>query len=369
MKKMVLYKPKQSSIIILTQISNNFMDFIKIKYEVLTFVSKIKEIKYRNIDKSKTTNSLVKLKKIDNRTVLGNSREIRLFGILRNESLRLPYFFQHYKQMGVDRFFLIDNNSVDNSSAIILKEDKTHLFFTNESYMNHWQWMEYLLETFGKNHWCIVVDIDELFYYPNFDIMPLPSLIKYLEKYKFTSISTLLLDMYADNNILEIEYKETTNPLEVLPFFDTEYYKTAFVFYDNKKLKPFQINAYAGGMRERVFGKMNPTDILSKVPLFKYSDDVYLVQGMHAITNTNPADIEGVVFHTKFLSDFIGEVQEEVSRKQHYGNAIRYEHYAKTIDKQPKLNFYYEKSKKFKDANQLVELGLMKTSNEFEGFC
>ena len=34
--------------------------------------------------------------------------------------------------------------------------------------------------------------------------------------------------MYADNNILEVEYTQT-NPLEILPFFDAEYYKIAFV--------------------------------------------------------------------------------------------------------------------------------------------
>lgn len=343
-----------------------------LKYRWITLLSKAKE--YWSIKKKRREYNLRRkesvktLNRIDQYSIPADLNEIRLFAIMRNESMRLPHFFQYYKQMGVNRFFIIDNNSTDNSVEIALKEINLHLFSTNETYKNHWFWMEHLLDTYGKNYWCIVVDIDELFYYPNFNTISLPSLIKYLEKHKFTSISTLLLDMYADNNILEVEYTQT-NPLEILLFFDTEYYKASFVFYDNKNMKPIQISAYAGGMRERVFGKMNPTDILSKVPLFKYCDGVYLVQGMHAITNTNSADIEGVVFHTKFLSDFIGEVQEEVSRKQHYGNAIRYEHYAKTIDKQPKLNFYYEKSKKFKDANQLVELGLMKTDNEFEGFC
>jgi hypothetical protein len=37
--------------------------------------------------------------------------EIRLFARCRNEILRLPAFFQHYRAMGVDRFYIVDNES------------------------------------------------------------------------------------------------------------------------------------------------------------------------------------------------------------------------------------------------------------------
>jgi hypothetical protein len=90
---------------------------------------------------------------------------------------------------------------------------------------------------------------------------------------------------------------------------------------------------------------------------------------MHSLSNTNPADIEGVVFHTKFLNDFISEVKEETVRGQHYDNAIRYKHYEATIDKNENLNFYYDGSFEYESNEQLIELGLMKTSEQFEDFC
>ncbi|MDP1816528.1 MAG: glycosyltransferase family 2 protein [Leadbetterella sp.] len=309
------------------------------------------------------------LSNVDGKIIEIGKGEILLIAILRNESLRLPYFLEYYKSLGVDKFFFVDNNSSDMSREIILKEPKAHLFFTAESYTNHWYWMEYLLEMYGKGHWCLVVDIDELFSYPNSNLVTLPSLIEYFEQNNFTSFSSILLDMYSSEEVNDCKISCKSNPMESLQFFDIDYYKVPFTFIDRKNNLPIYIHAYTGGMRERVFGKMNPLDILTKIPLFKFEKDIYLVQGMHAISNTKPADIEGVVFHTKFLHDFIEEVLEESERGEHWNNAIRYKHYKDTISVLPKLNLHCEHSIKYENNTQLVELGIIKTSPEFEKYC
>ena len=328
---------------------------------------KRKKIKFQY--KKARKRSVQTLKKIDIFSIPNNLKEIRLFAIMRNESLRLPHFLAYYKQLGVDRFFFIDNNSYDNSAKIILEQENTHLFHTSETYVNHWYWIEYLLETYGQNHWCIVVDIDELFYYPNIDLVSVPRLIDFLEKNKFTAIRTFLLDMYSKTNIADTKYDIGNSPLDVISYFDTKYEQIYFSFPDRKQTKYFSDIIFIGGMRERVFGKTSPPHILSKIPLFKYESATYLAQGMHAINGAKLADIQGVVFHTKFLSDFIDEVKKEVIRGQHYGNAVYYKNYETQINNNPAINFYNNASEKFKDANQLVSLGIMQTSEQFEQFC
>lgn len=302
---------------------------------------------------------------IDDNIIDIKKKEILLFAILRNESLRLSSFIDYYKTLGVDRFFFIDNNSSDMSREIILKEPKAHLFFTEESYIKHWYWMEYLLEMYGQDHWCLVVDIDEFFAYPNSETMKLPCLINFLENSNYEAIRCFLLDMYSNNEIVE----NWKSPLEILNYFDKDYHETYFTFQNKKTHLPYKFKIFEGGMRERVFGKTNPPHILSKVPLFKYTSKTYLSQGMHAIDNNELADIQGVVFHTKFLSDFIDEVKEESVKGQHYGNAFYYKHYLETIQKNESVTYYHEDSLKYKDSKQLVELDLMKTSEQFECFC
>lgn len=318
--------------------------------------------------KKQYLNSVSYLKRIENSVIPFDTNEIRLFAIFRNESLRLPHFIEYYKQLGVDRFFFIDNNSTDTSQEIILKENNTHIFSTSETYVNHWYWMEHLLETYGKNHWCIVVDIDELFSFPHAENLKIRDLIRFLETNKATAIRTFLLDMYSPHQIDSTNYNGG-NPLNYIPYFDKEYKHSFFRFLDRATFNDFTSVIFTGGMRERVFGEINPPHILSKIPLFKNINGSYLVQGMHAINGAKISDIQGVVFHTKFLSDFIGEVKEEVKRGEHYGGAFYYKHFENEIRNNPEIGFYYEGSIKYLDSQQLVNLGLMKTTEKFEFFC
>jgi hypothetical protein len=294
--------------------------------------------------------------------------EIRLFAIMRNESLRLAHFLHYYKSLGVDRFFLLDNDSSDDSASIGIDTPDVHVFKTLDDYRNHWIWMEYMLEKFGNGHWCLVVDIDELFYYPAAESLSIKDLCKYMEGINETSIKALLLDMYSTEAIPDIKYENGGNPLDIVSCFDKDYQNLKFPFYNRKKLEYYYFDTFTGGMRDRVFGKSTPPTILSKVPLFKNVKGTYLSQGMHAISGSRLSSLQAVVFHTKFLSDFISEVKEECIREQHYGGAFYYKIFKKKIDENPELNFHFEGSVKFKDSQQLIDLGMMKTTDAFEKY-
>lgn len=326
----------------------------------------MKNIFYRKKDKVTGNKPLTR---IDNNDIDVGVKDVLLFAKLRNEALRLPHFIDYYKNLGVNNFFFVDNNSDDNSREIILDEPSAYLFYTEENFKNNWFWMEYLIEMYGLGHWCLVVDIDELFTYPNSERINLHLLANYMEQYSYTSISSLLLDMYSEKDFGDINYRPGQNPLASINYFDTSYEKTAFTFPDRKNKEILHINGYTGGMRERVFGRMIPADILTKISFFKHDKSVYLVDGMHAISNTKSADLEGVVFHTKFLDDFPGEVFEESKREQHYDNAIRYKHFEKSLIARPNFNLHFEGSVKLQSQEQLIDLGLMKTSSCFEEFC
>ncbi|WP_169578060.1 glycosyltransferase family 2 protein [Rudanella lutea] len=311
--------------------------------------------------------TIISVRNISNDKIFNNN-EIRLFAIMRNESLRLPHFFEYYKSLGVDRFFLIDNSSTDDSVQIALQCQAVHVFRTTDSYVNHWYWMEHLLEKYGKGYWCVVVDIDELLYFPQAEKLSIPKFCQFLEETGSTAFRALLLDMYADKPVNSSNYTPGQNPLTVVSNFDKEYEKIQFSFFDRLRWQFFESIIFTGGMRDRVFGKSTPPSILSKIPLFKYLPDTYLVQGMHAINGAQISDLQGVVIHTKFIHDFIEEVREECVREQHYGNAFYYKHFNQRITQNPSLNLSFSGSVRFQDSAQLVELGLMKTSEQFEEF-
>ena len=74
------------------------------------------------------------MKRLDNRVIPTDLDEIRLFMIVRNEKLRIPFMMSKYREFGVDRFFIVDNNSTDATIDKIFGQDDVHVFQTTESF-------------------------------------------------------------------------------------------------------------------------------------------------------------------------------------------------------------------------------------------
>lgn len=313
--------------------------------------------------------SMATIKSLQQQPLVPDRREIRLFAIMRNESLRLPYFLSYYKTFGVDRFFFIDNNSTDNSAMLALSHPQVHVFQTTDSYRNHWYWMEHLLEKYGKNQWCVVVDIDELLTFPYADTLRLPDVCAFLESTGDTALRALLLDMYSDKPVQEAVYELGADPLQTTPFFDAFHYEVTFPYFDRKRWQSFPSTHYTGGMRERVFGISTPVTSLNKFPLFNYTPETYLGQGMHAINGARVSAMQGVVFHTKFLHDFVQEAAEESLREEHVNNAAYYKDFNRKLHQHPDLCLANAESVRYENWQQLVMLGLIKTTTAFETYA
>jgi glycosyltransferase involved in cell wall biosynthesis len=302
----------------------------------------------------------------DDRLIPESADEIRLFMVVRNEALRLPYTINYYRKMGVNRFFIIDNNSTDTTREFLLAQPDTHVFFTGQSFTGFWKWIEALLERYGKNHWCLVVDADEIFVYPHYEAISLFDLCKYLDKMKHDAIHSILVDMYPDKEVALNRYQAGDDLFQNSPYFDPYCYARDYWEWRNPKTgRDFCFNAYHDGTRFRIFGLHV---CCSKVPLLKYSDKVYLTEGMHTIDGANLSELQGAVLHFKFLPDFASRVNEEAEREQHWNNAYEYKVYAKKINEGNFKRLYHQGSLKYEGSNQLVKLGFMKSSMDYENY-
>ena len=225
-----------------------------------------------------------KYKKIDKRNIPNKKDEIRLFAIARNESMRLPYFLRYYFEKEIDRIFLIDNNSDDDSLEIALAYPNVHVFKIDEGYKNHWNWMEYFLDKYANGHWTLVVDIDELLNYPYSEYISIKKLTKYLDLSKRNALRSLLLDIYSDKPIINTFYKQNENPLMCCPYFDSQYNTCVMKQFDRKKWIYFNSIEFYGGMRERVFNKLS----INNTP-FKYHKNIFVQIFLRVIPSTRNA--------------------------------------------------------------------------------
>jgi hypothetical protein len=292
--------------------------------------------------------------------------EIRAFMVVRNESLRLPFILDYYFAHGVDRIFVIDNNSTDDTAAIVVSTKNTHLFFTGDDYANQEYWVDLLLRRYGIDHWCLIVDADEVFVYPHSETIALRDLCAFLDRKSFNCLDCVLLDMYPDVPLSFAAYETGTDPLMVAswfdkPIFDKRFLEPAYVDECNVYYKGPE--RFYGGMRRRVF---DVNACVSKFPLIKFDNSLFLSKGTHLIQGGQVSDMRGALLHFKFLQDFAANVELEVAREQHYRNAAEYKGYLSRMEYCRTISLKSPVSEKYTDGDQLVSLGIMRSSEAFD---
>lgn len=277
----------------------------------------------------------------------------------------MPHLIDYYFGKGVDRIFLIDNQSTDSTVSVALQHENVHVFSTSDTFKRYSNWLEILLDRYGKDHWCLAVDVDEVFRYPGCESASIRRLCDFLERQGDTAVYCVLLDMYSDKAIAQNSYQPGQNPLEVCPYFDPHFEAGEVEWVNRRTMKPYRTLRFSGNMRKRVFD----ADVnLTKVPLFKYEKGVFVARGVHAIDGARASEIQGAVMHFKYLQDFNARVVDEAARGQHEGGAAAYQKYAARVEEGDTLNLYGDVSLRYQSDKQLLELGIMATLPEWESY-
>jgi glycosyltransferase involved in cell wall biosynthesis len=300
------------------------------------------------------------LTKSDDKAVVVKNDDVLCCCAVRNESVRLPYFLSFYRQRGVRKFFFVDNDSTDGTLSYLLQQPDVHVWRSSYSFNSSnfgSAWFELLLRSYGTGHWCLIVDADELLYYPESENKSLVTLSRELEAKKKHAFSALLLEMYSDKAIKDTQYASGQRLEDVCPYFDRQFYHTK-----SDDAGPYRNQTfYFGGVRQRVFGAAGDF-LLSKVPLLRYDSEVVLAGGQHwtSFPKAEIAEESGCLLHFKFLAGFGDYVAQEVTRKEHAVEAYQYKEYAKELTRNEATRLYDEQhSVRFRDSQQLVQLGIM----------
>jgi glycosyltransferase involved in cell wall biosynthesis len=278
-----------------------------------------------------------------------NTQEIRLFSIVKNEAARIPFFISYYQSLGVDKFIFIDNGSTDNTVTLIKTYKNTYCLQTNAKYSYvTTQLINVVLEKYGRNHFCLVVDADETLIFGDPGELTLRDLAQYAIVTGADTYRAYLLDIYSDQPLSKTNVPLGSNPLEYCAFFDI---KPKFTW--KKDIE--------GGMRSRVFDL--PTVSLTKNPFF-FNNGKRITWGTHTIYPKKYADISLVLLHSKYVASFPAQVELEAKRKQHWNQAAEYVQYQKKASL-GSLILKNEESTKYANYQQLIKLGLAKRSLRF----
>lgn len=308
------------------------------------------------------------LRPVVNRTNSIGRHDILLFSTLRNERVRLPYFLQYYRDLGVDHFLFVDNGSDDGSREFLTEQPDTSVWTTDHSYKRARfgvDWLNWLQMRYGHGHWTLVVDPDEFFVYPFCDTRSIRALTDWLDASSIRSFGAMLVDMYPKGRLDAQPYREGDNPFEIANWFDSGNY----MIQRNGRYGNLWIQ---GGPRARVFFPDNPAraPAMNKIPLVKWHRHYTYASSTHMLLprwlnlvydEWGGEKASGCLLHAKFLDTFAKKSEEELQRRQHYANSHEYRAYAEGLREDPDL--WCKWSEKYINWRQLEILGLMSKGN------
>jgi len=308
------------------------------------------------------------LTSVANRTGQIGNDDILLFCTLRNERVRLTYFLEYYRHLGVDHFLFVENGSDDGTRDYLEAQPDVSLWTTEQSYKRSKfgvDWLNALQSRYGVGHWNLVVDVDEFFVYPFCDSRPLRALTDWLDASSIKSFGAMLLDMYPKGEIDAQPYRDGQDPMEIAEYFDPGNYSIS----RNPKYGNLWIQ---GGARARKFFTNEPAraPALNKIPLVKWSrGNVYissthmlLPRGLNLVYDDAGGEkASGCLLHAKFISTIKEKSAEELERKQHFANSHEYRAYNKGLKDGAAM--WSRWSEKYINWRQLEILGLMSKGN------
>lgn len=308
------------------------------------------------------------LRPVSDNTARIRSGDILLFSTFRDEYVRLPFWLDYYRKLGVGHFLLVDNDSTDGGREFLERQPDVSLWTTRGSYKRSRfgvDWLNWLQQRYGHGHWTLVVDPDEFFIYPFCDTRPIRALTDWLDVSQVRSFGAMLVDMYPKGRIDAVPYEAGQDPLEIAAWFDPGNYSIQKNhFYGNLWIQ--------GGPRARVFFSDLPgkAPALNKTPLVRWdrryayvsSTHTLLPRGLNLVYDEWGGEkASGALLHTKFLDTFTTKAKEELHRGQHYANSAEYRAYAEKLSQEPEL--WCKWSEKYINWRQLEILGLMSKGN------
>jgi glycosyltransferase involved in cell wall biosynthesis len=298
-------------------------------------------------------------------TVIGSDEILAVIG-LRDEFPRLLQVLAHHRRLGVDRFLIIDNGSTDGSLEFLIDQPDTIVWRTDASYRAAncgAVWWDLLLRRHAQGNWCLVIDADEYFIFPNWETRRLRDLCTELDARKVTCYPAVFLDMYGPGRLSDSVIEPGRDLLDMFRFFDRNWYRRQRGLAGPRR----NLLNHWGGVRARIFGDRGlGSYLLDKVPLFRHQPGDVLLSGNHW-TNRPSAEISdgrGVLLHFKYDAGFAALIAREVERGEHAGAARAYRLIADELQVDADPQFFDPiYSVRYENSEQLLRFGIMRTEN------
>ena len=264
------------------------------------------------------------------------------FCMIRNEIELLPFFFDHYRKMGITSFVVFDDQSNDGSATFLANQPDVHLLSDPSlnfgSDINGVKFKhavkELIPEILGSGRWWLVVDADE------FLVLPPPyqninDFYAYADRRSTTCVFASMVDFYPDS--FPIKRREGAETIfQAYPYYDVG-------TRCRRLYEPYRVEKTLNGIRGRLIQnlrKQHPAEFeallggkgyigpaLNKVPIIKTGmgfqrPNAHQIFGSDGVQVVPPVDLEVLLAHFKVTESFMTKAQSKSRTENYYHQGI-----------------------------------------------
>lgn len=332
-----------------------------------------------------------------------DERDVAAVAVAYNEELRLPDFLRHHRELGITRFFIVDNGSTDGTATILDAQADVVRIPASKPFKDHKVlWRQAISDRYLAGKWVLTLDIDELFIFAGRPEAGITTLLRDLDREGAEGLFCSLVDMYSDRPMAELDYKPGERLIEACPYFDG----TGYRLMDRRRdldTFPTPFAYLYGGPRERMFsterqstlveqlatrtlfnarrtrplgpagrflakraarslrnGRTEPSAVMSKVPLVKWQCGTTACPGQHIVgRKLRLSRQRGALLHFKYLQDFPEKARAAAERGQYANNSAHYKSYLQFLDRIEAGTFLYPGSRRYSGPEEMVRAGLL----------
>ena len=298
-----------------------------------------------------------------------DSSDVVVVCLVKDGELFIRSFLDHYRRMGVKHVVFMDNGSTDSTIEIASQYDWVSIIqCTLPAFSYEMPLRRHALERFAKGHWCLCLDIDEIFDYPYSSRIPLSALLSYLGECGYTAVVAQMLDMFAPGPLNSVACSPTDRLLDVYRYYDVsdvekvDYFdQEVSALYSHNTISNPDIKVYYGGIRKQLFGTRNG---LTKHCLFRMVDGLQPMVHPHYLDHGRIADFTAVLYHFKFAGDFYAMCKRHVDEKT-WPHA-EYEAYLKKLEADGELTPMGPTARKLERPEQLLDDHFLMAGERFK---
>jgi hypothetical protein len=265
-----------------------------------------------------------------------------LFSIIKNEDYFLPFFFNHYRRIGISNFLIYDDHSDEPTLDFLHAQADCTIVGSQARFGDDFGvdnfgvqrrlasfLKEILPDTLLSGRWVLTADADEFLILPS-GLADLAQLIGSLERMGQPYLTAPMVDFYGET-LDHRNYRRDLSPFLGNPYFDVGPY-----YFWKDRISPYRLG---GGVRFKLLRMLcakHPDEIAAiygdhapapaavwKAPLLKHGAGVTRISD-HELSVAPQSEVTAALAHFKFYPGLDAKIDDALKVAQYYNRSMEY---------------------------------------------